>query len=71
MAKEINGALCLNAEEWRALMHNLLHPDEEVTRRRNAFLAELDSLEIEYKDGCVIINCPDLNDELILSKLDT
>lgn len=71
MAKEINGTLYLNAEESRTLIHNLLHPDEEVMRRRDAFFRECDKLEIEYNDGCVIVNCPDLDSELILSKLDT
>lgn len=71
MVKEIGGSLYLNADEWHAFMHNLLHPDEEVVRRRNTFFEKIDKLEIERMDGCGVINSPDINDELILSKLDT
>ena len=71
MAKEIDGTLYLNAEESRSLLHNWLHPDEEAMRRRDAFFAECDKLEIEHKDGCVVLHSFEIDDEAILRALGT
>lgn len=61
MAKEIGGTLYLNKEESIALIRNLMHPDEEVVRRRNEFFKEIDKLDIQHlPDGTVIINAPDI-----------
>lgn len=72
MAKELGGTLYLNKEETAAFLDNLLHPDEEAIKRRNAFLAECDKLIIEQKDGSTVIHCPDITiNEKILKELGT
>lgn len=63
--------MILNVEEWNILMNNLIHTNEEAVRRRNEFLAKCNGLEIKYMDGHVVISSPDIDEELILSKLYT
>lgn len=61
MSKQIGGTLYLNKEESAALIRNLMHPDEEVMRRRNEFFKEIDKLVIKHlPDGSVEIDCPDI-----------
>lgn len=63
--------MILNVEEWNVLMHNLTHTNEEPVRCRNAFFEKCNELEIEHMDGYIVISSPDIDEELILSKLET
>lgn len=55
------GDICLDAEETRNFMNNMIHPDEEALRQRDEFLAECP--EFEYgKNGDIIIKCEGVTD---------
>ena len=68
MAKQIGGTLYLNKEESVEFMRNMLYPNEEAMRRRDAFFKEIDKLDIQHlPDGSVVIDCPDItiNDDIL------
>lgn len=60
MALEIAGELHLDIEETRRLRHQMMHPNQDVLNRRDAFLAELDNFDILFTDGEIEVDCPDL-----------
>lgn len=71
MPKEIGGVLYLTEEESCAFLRNMIHPDVEAMRRRDRFFEQCDKLNIERHENCIIIDCPDIDAEQILNKLDT
>lgn len=43
--------LILTAEESRALIYAMTHPDEDALRKRDAFIRDVKDLKIDYKAG--------------------
>ena len=56
MAYENNGELVLSAEETATLVHNMLHPNVEVSMRRDEFLRDLSDLHIDLTNGEITAN---------------
>ena len=64
MAIVVNGELVLDQEETSALLRNLVYPDPEVIKRRNAFLRNRDDICFSFtSDGGVIAECKDIKNK--------
>lgn len=62
MAKTVDGRIILNAEESKRLWQDILHPDLEAIKKRDAFIEDTKNWTvIELEDGSTIIEIPDLN----------
>lgn len=62
MAKTVDGRIILNAEESKRLWQDILHPDLEAIKKRDAFIEDTKNWTvIELEDGSSIIEIPDLN----------
>lgn len=53
--------LVLDKEETIRFVYNMMHPNTEMLRRRDAFLSKLDDVKIEYCDGGIVADCPDIS----------
>ena len=62
MIKVDNSGLHLSGEDARVFWHNMLHPNEEAMKRRDAFFAEIDAtLDIQRQaDGTIVITSPEI-----------
>lgn len=61
MAKIVNGRIILSEEESKRLWQDILHPDLEAIKKRDAFIEDTKNWTItELGDGSEIITIPDL-----------
>ena len=61
MAEYINGDIILSGSESDWFMEHFLRPDPEVMRRRNAYFAKIDEMDITEEDGVVSFEIPDID----------
>lgn len=62
MAKTVGGRIILDEEESRRLWHDILHPDLEAIKKRDAFLEGVKKWKItKLGNGSTILEIPDLN----------
>ena len=61
MAIEIAGELVLTSEETQVFIHNLMHPNTASLNRRDAFLSELQGINISFEAGELVADCPDIS----------
>jgi|GEM_PF-2586187 len=61
MAKYNNDTIILEGDEADWFMEQFLRPDPEVIRRRNAYFAEIDKINITEEDGVVSFEIPDID----------
>ena len=61
MAKTVGGRIILNEEESKRLWQDILHPDLEAIKKRDAFLEGVEKWKItELGNGSKILEIPDL-----------
>lgn len=61
MAKIANGRIILSEEESKRLWQDILHPDLEAIKKRDAFIEDTKNWTIQHlEDGRTIIDIPDL-----------
>lgn len=61
MAKTVNGTIVLDEEESRRLWQDILHPDLEAIKKRDAFLEGVKKWKItKLGNGSTILEIPDL-----------
>lgn len=61
MAKTVGGRIILNEEESKRLWQDILHPDLEAIKKRDAFIEDTKNWCVtELEDGSEIITIPDL-----------
>ena len=60
MAIEINNELFLDQEETATLIRNMIHPNLDAIRRRDAFLRDMDDMTFAFSEEGVTAECSDI-----------
>ena len=53
--------LVLNHAESVAFDHNMIHPNTDALLRRDEFLRGLSGIELNYSDGEIVAECPNIH----------
>lgn len=61
MAIEVNGELVLDRDETVAFIRNMIHPDLEAIRRRDAFLREMEDISFSFTEDGIIAESNRIN----------
>jgi len=57
MSVVIEDELVLDRNETAAFIRNMIHPNIEALRRRDAFLSDRDDVVFRFSDGKIIAEC--------------